>query len=141
GGHVRRVREALEKEADELYRPKGSKMLLNAAIAKFEQAKKDSRELATKADVVEQQQLEVQRATAASAEVNVKLTGLRAERAKLEHVRNIFPLLSRQRVRQAEREALGEVPRLAADAPEERKHALSALRDAQMRLEHARAEL
>src|ERR1700712_5198120 len=44
GGQVRRVLESLEQEADALYRPKGSKMLLNAAIAKFELAKKESRE-------------------------------------------------------------------------------------------------
>lgn len=141
GGQVRRVLEQLEAEADALYRPKGVKMPLNTAIAQFEQAKKDSRELATKADVFQQQQSEVDRATAECAEINRQLSALRAERIRLDRVHKILPLLSRQRARQAERKALGHVASLAAEAAQERKLVMAARRDAELRLEHAQVEI
>ncbi|HET8935365.1 MAG TPA: AAA family ATPase [Polyangiales bacterium] len=141
GGQVRRVLEQLEAEADALYRPKGVKMPLNTAIAQFEQAKKDSRELATKADVFEQQQSEVDRAAAECAEINRQLSALRAERIKLDRVQKILPLLSRQRARQAERQALGHVASLPAEAAQERKRVTTARRDAELRLELAQVEI
>jgi uncharacterized protein YhaN len=141
GGQVRRVVEQLEAEADALFRKKGVKMPLNTAIAHFEQAKRDSRELSTRADVFEQQQSEVDSSAAACAQINLQLSALRAERAKLERVKNILPLLSRQRARQAERAALGVVANLPAEAADERKRAVAQRRDAQVRLEHTEAEL
>jgi len=141
GGQVRRVLESLEAEAEALFRKKGVKMPLNVAIAQFEQAKRDSRELATRADVFEQQQSEVEAAEATCAELERQLSALRAERAKLERVKNILPLLSRQRARQAEREALGHVARLPEEAADERKRAMTQRRDAQVRLEQTQAEL
>jgi uncharacterized protein YhaN len=141
GGQVRRVLAQLEEEAEALFRRNGVKLPLNAAIAQFEEAKKASRELATKADVFEQQQSEVESALAACAAINARLGTLRAERAKLERVKNILPLVARQRARQAERQALGQVARLPAEAGEERKRAVTARREAQVRLEHAEVEL
>jgi uncharacterized protein YhaN len=141
GGQVRRVLEQLEAEAEALFRKKGVKMPLNVAIAQFEQSKRESRELATRADVFEQQQSEVEAAEAACAELNRQLSALRAERAKLERVKNLLPLLSRQRARQAERDALGQVARLPEEASLERKRAMALRRDAQVRLEQTQAEL
>ena len=141
GGQVRRVLEGLEAEAEALFRKKGVKMPLNVAIAQFEQAKRDSRELATRAEVFEQQQSEVDAAEAVCAELNRQLSALRAERAKLERVKNILPLLSRQRARQAERDGLGQVARLPEEAADERKRAMAQRRDAQVRLEQTQAEL
>ncbi|HTU60763.1 MAG TPA: AAA family ATPase, partial [Polyangiales bacterium] len=141
GGQVRRVLEGLEAEAEALFRKKGVKMPLNVAIAQFEQAKRESREHATRADVFEQQQSEVEAAQAAYAELTRQLSALRAERAKLERVKNILPLLSRQRARQAERAALGTVARLSGEAADERRRALAQRRDAQVRLEQTQAEL
>ena len=141
GGQVRRVLEGLEAEAEALFRKKGVKMPLNVAIAQFEQAKRESREHATRADVFEQQQSEVEAAEAGYAELTGQLSALRAERAKLERVKNILPLLSRQRARQAERAALVNVARLHEGAADERRRALAQRRDAQVRLEQTQAEL
>jgi len=141
GGQVRRVLEGLEAEAEALFRKKGVKMPLNVAIAQFDQAKRESRDHATRADVFEQQQSEVEAAEAAYAELTRQLSALRAERAKLERVKNILPLLSRQRARQAERAALGTVACLPEEAAEERRRAMAQRRDAQVRLEQTQAEL
>ena len=141
GGQVRSVLSQLEAEAEALFRRKGVKMPLNVAIAGFEQAKKDCRELATRADVFQRQQTEVDAAQATCEELGRQLSVLRAERAKLERVKNILPLLSRQRARQAERAALGPVPRLSEEAAELRKHAMAQRRDAQVRLEQTQAEI
>lgn len=141
GGQVRRVLEQLERDADALFRPRGSKMRLNAAIAQFELAKKRVREMTTKADVFKSQQAEVDAAELACEQNSAELTALRAERAKLERLRTILPLLARQRSRQQERQALGQVVMLPSEAAEERKRTVAARREAQVRLEHAQGEL
>jgi len=141
GGRVRRVLEELEEEASRLFRPRGRTQPLNAALLTLEELRKKSRDAMVNAHTLLEQQAGIEAAQAQSAQLHAQILGLRAERERLERTRRVLPLLGKQAALRAERAALGEVVRLAPAATSERQAAQVERRDAQLRLEHAQAEV
>jgi len=141
GGHIRRLLEQLEAEAAELFKPRGKVQHLNAALALFDKAKKQSRDDSTKASTFNEQQAALEAAETDYERVSAQSFELRAERQKLERARRVLPLFEKQRALAEQRKVLGEVVRLALEAPRDRRNAEAARRDAQLRVEHAQAEV
>ncbi|MEY4577555.1 MAG: hypothetical protein RL701_2258 [Pseudomonadota bacterium] len=141
GGRVRRVLEDLEAEAAALFKPRGRVQQLNAAVLQFEAAKKQSRDDSTKQSTLSDQQAGIEAAELECQRLNAEVLTLRAERERLERARRVLPLLAKFRGLQLERATLGPVPRLAPDAPRERRKAVAEQRDAQLRLEHEHIEI
>jgi len=144
GGRVRQLLDTLDKEADELFRPRGRVQHLNVALAQFDAAKKKSREESVKVDAITAQASEVELFEKRCAELAERMQALHKEREQLERARRVLPLIVKQRSLLEEKNALlaqGPHVALPESAPSLRRAAETLLHDAGLRLAHAREEI
>jgi uncharacterized protein YhaN len=141
GGRVRNVLAALDAEADGLFRPRGRLQRLNEALNEYEAAKKKSHEQAQKIGAFAEQQDAIGAAERESAQLERERQRLRGQRARLERAQRVLPLLAQQRELSRQREGLGVLQPLAADAAERRRRAEVLASEAQLRREVGQAEL
>ena len=141
GGRLRSVLEDLEKTASELFKPRGRNQHLNAALLQLEELKKQSRDAMVKSSTLTEQQAGIELAESQSAELLAQILALRAERERLERARRVLPLITRQTALREELALLGEVVRLPPEAASERRKSEVDRREAQLRFEHAQAEV
>jgi len=128
GPGVHAVLEDLRREADAIFRPHAQNPLLNQAIAAYRDAERRSRDDGVRADAWFAQRDGLEATRRELDELLQQRPELVAEQARLQRALRVLPLLARRRALAAEREALGEVPVLAADFGERR---LAAQREAE----------
>ncbi len=139
GAHA--VLEALQREADAIYRPRGRTQRLNEALAAFEGAKRAVREQAIRSEAFSDQQRGIDAADAEARSHQLQRQELSAERARLERARRVLPLFAKRAEYRREREALGDVPPLPDAASDERRAFERAVRDASLRIQHVEQEV
>lgn len=110
GGDVQRLLERLEKEADDIYRPRAQSLPLNEAIKAFTEAQKAIKEKQSlpEAFVTQETRLAELRAELASRATRKK--ELAAQRSRLEAARQRVPLDRRRAHLAAQRAELGAIP-------------------------------
>lgn len=123
GPGLHALREQLERETTELYKPRGQNPHLNEAIKAFAAAEKRSRESARSADAYRVQQDALVAARQENAALADRRRALGAELSRLQRALRVLPLLTRRQQLHAGREALGNVPRLPTDAALQRTQA------------------
>lgn len=123
GASVHQVLSALEREADELYRPRGKTQTLNAALSALEQAKARVREASVDPRIFEEQVQAIEASERLERELRAGRAERLAERSRLERARRVLPLLGERARLLRERAALGEVRLLPRDAAEQRAEA------------------
>jgi uncharacterized protein YhaN len=141
GAGAHSVLEALQREADAIYRPRGRNQRLNEVLLAFDQAKRNVREQAIRAEAYTEQQRAIGEAEAEVGRWQRERQQLTAERVRLERARRVLPLFARRAEYQRERAALGDVVLLPETAGEDRRRITRASRDANLRIEHVQREL
>ena len=122
---IQRVLGSLRAEAEAIFAPR-AKRPLNEAIDAFEAARKRVREEAVRADVVTAQEEKLAKLEQEVAALAERRRLLGAEESRLRRALHVLPELAKRARYVAEREALGDVPELPADA-ESRRVGLSQL--------------
>jgi uncharacterized protein YhaN len=141
GASVRTLIETLRAEADTLFRPRGRNQPLNDALGQLEQAKKRVREQAMQASAFSDQQGAIDEAETEAARLQAQYLQVRTEHGRLERARRVLPLVAKRSELQRELAALGDAPRLPADAPDQRRRVEVLRREAALRLEHSQVEV
>lgn len=128
--------EQLEHDTAALYKPRGQNPQLNEAIKAYAAAEKRTRESARSADAYRAQQDALTQARLENVGLADRRRALGAELSRLQRALRVLPLLTRRQQLQAQREALGAVPRLPEDAGARRARAQA--EHAEALREHAR---
>ncbi len=132
---------ALEREADELFRPGGSKPALNAAINEFEAAKKQKNDKSVRPEAWLTQKRALDEARAERERLAAARTELVLEEQRLRRIQRARPLVVKRGSIVEERSSLGDVLLLPADSRERRERAEQALAGSARDLQRAEREL
>ena len=120
GRGIHRVLADLEKEADELFAPRGSARPLNQAIAAFKEAKRLVAHASLSGSAWEAQEQAIEERRVLVRELDAQLGALMKEQITLTRHNHVIPKLDARRRLIAQRAELEEVPPLPADAREQR---------------------
>ncbi|HXK18666.1 MAG TPA: AAA family ATPase, partial [Polyangiaceae bacterium] len=143
GRSVHRVKLALVKEADDLFKERGQNPKLNRLLSEYAEQKRRAKDSVHSPEKYEEQQQRV-RDKAREAELRrAELAKLRAEKDHALRLKNVLSSVLERDRKAAERATLGELPSLRRGTSEERERLLAALleleRDAR-RLTHKQSE-
>jgi uncharacterized protein YhaN len=141
GAGVQDVLQTLEGEADQIYKARASRPDLNAALRRYDEARKAVRQHTLKPDVWTE--LDGKRGTLEerSRVLAEEKRGLLEERGDLERRRELLPLLTELDALTAEKVELGGEAILPPEAPERRRRAEDHLTDARPRLSRLEEKL
>ncbi len=123
GRGIHRLLEALRREADELFKPRGSTPKLNEALRAFRDAERRTRGSVLSADAWAKQKEAIEERSTIRDRCREEQRHLAAEQNRLQRTLRVLPLLARLRELRCERQEIGEVVMLAADAGERRQRA------------------
>ena len=141
GRGIRELLEALQREADELFRPRASTPALNAALKAFDDAKKQRSHESLRPEAWHEQKRALDDAHAERDRLAARRTELASEEQRLTRIQRARQLVSRRQALSEEKRNLGDDPLLAADSRKRREAAQSALADAKRELGRRRREL
>jgi len=139
--NLRRVLESLEKEADDLFLPRGSKPLINQALADYKEVKRELAAASLSGREFEGDRKELERLRGEAEALGREIAGLERESNRLQRLRRTLPLLAERRhlrTRLAEMEPTAVLPE---DFPDRRREAQEALRKAREDRDRAASEL
>ena len=123
GADVRRVLERLAGEQERLYVPRGKKKEINLLFERLADARQRSQEALLSPESFEKQAEEIERNRRALAELGARLETLRAERYRVDALKNALPTLQRRADALSELARLGNVTDIDDRAVERREHA------------------
>lgn len=144
GADVRKLLDELEERAGLLYLPRGAKPRLNRALAQLSDAAKAVRLAVRPPEKWREQKKAHEAATERVRAIDAERTARRAEQKRLSRLASVLSDVSRWVDAKAEREQLGELPELGADATERRERAEREIRELSLeerRLERELSEL
>ncbi|AKU98656.1 DNA double-strand break repair Rad50 ATPase [Labilithrix luteola] len=147
GGEVQRLLAELTKEADEIYKPRGSTLPLNEALKAFGEAQKQIKERQSLPEAFVTQQRALEETEARRVEASRKRAGLATRRAQLERARSRVPLEQKRAALAASKAPLGDVVRLVERATSlptrvaQYERDLAARRDLEVERESLRARI
>ena len=137
--NLRRVQQTLQEEADGLFRPLGSKPLINHAISEFKEARKAVRAASLPGREWADQRRKLTRAEAEITRLDERAEDLRKRQNRLRRQRTALPLLTEHKDVLNGLADLGEVAQLPGDFGDRRQEAEQELRIAQERRSRAEA--
>lgn len=141
GRGIRELLEALQREADELFRPRASTPALNAALKAFDEARKRRSHESLRPEAWHDQKRALDEAHAERDRLAARRTELSSEERRLTRIQRARQLVARRQALSEEKRNLGGAPLLAADSRKRREAAQSALADAKRELGRRRREL
>jgi uncharacterized protein YhaN len=124
----------LEDEAAELYRPSGSKYLINKAIADHKDARKEMREAALAVKDWEVHEHSLEQASRRLEAIQEEMGALLKEKSTVERLRRILPSVGLRRTTLAAIADMGRVVQLPSDFGERLRTALTGRDEAKERL-------
>ena len=127
GSHTLGVRTHLDDQADGLFRPKGSKQIINSAVKSYKDIKKDIRESSLSSGKWVEHHRKLTRTTRELEETKSKLEEKQLEKNRLQRIQRVLPKLVRLRELAQELESLHDVVILPEDFASRRQEAVSAL--------------
>lgn len=139
--NLRRVLDSLDEEADALFLPRGSKPLINQAVAEYREARRELSDASLSGREFEGERKELERKRQEADALVQEIVGLQRERNRLQRLRRALPLLAERRRLLARLEELAEAVVLPEDFPDRRRGAQEALRKAREDRDRAAAEL
>ncbi|WP_438033670.1 AAA family ATPase [Sorangium sp. So ce204] len=138
---MRKVLEEIDGDAGKLFRPRGQNQLINEALKRLAEVRKELKQRALSGDEWRAVRDELTGVRVQLENVSKRVQELWAEREKLHRIqRNLLPLAERSALL-AERMSLALVPDLPDDAPTQRENAESSLGEARRRLTGAEQEI
>ena len=141
GAGIRRLLEELEAEANKLFTPRGREKKVNQALAELRAAKERLELRTTPGKKYREQQRALEALEQQKKNLGERRDALTAEQRKLQRLLDLLPRLATRRELILRSDALGELPRLDADASEQRHVAERALADATREAERLELEV
>ncbi len=132
---VRSVQAALEAEADELFRPRGSTQTINEGIRKLAEERTHVRQASVSAEAYHKLQQDLAEVELQIGAEETRVRELEGHRRQRERIRRNLGLLALRRDRHVEVEGLADVPQLSDDATERRLNAEGRRQRARAKLE------
>lgn len=120
---LREVMEALDREADALFKPRGSNPEINRALKEYRNLQRQAREASLSSREWHELQDGLLRASSALQEAEQKRAGLQLEKTRCERLLQALPLLALRKELQEQQRALGEVAVLPDDFNARRRQA------------------
>jgi uncharacterized protein YhaN len=139
--NLRRVLESLEKEADDLFLPRGSKPLINQALSDFKEAKRELAASSLSGREFEGDRKELERLRGEAEALSREIAGIERESNRLQRLRRTLPLLAERRHFRTQLAEMEPAAVLPMDFPDRRREAQEALRKAREDRDRAAAEL
>ncbi len=127
---VHEVLEQFDKEADELFRPRGSTQVINSALAEYRQLNQTIREVTLSSREWEEHRHALKQATLQLDQLQTELMQIRTEIACLERIRRVLPKLVRRGELFQKLEGLSDIVILPADFGERRRATITELEQA-----------
>ncbi len=138
---LRRLRDALETEANTLFSPRASKPLINAAISEYESARRQAKDLAIKTEEWVQREEAFSEALQQLNDNKQHLADLRMEREKVIRTLRNLPMIVRREECLKELSDLVGVPDLPVDFAEQRATISTTKANAQRRRDDSQIKL
>jgi uncharacterized protein YhaN len=139
--NLRRVLESLEKEADDLFLPRGSKPLINQALSDYRETKRELAAASLSGREFEGDRKELERLRGEAEALSREIAGLEKESNRLQRLRRTLPLLAERRHFRTQLTEMEPAAILPADFPDRRREAQEAMRKAREDRERAATEL
>jgi len=128
---LKRASDDLRKTADELFTPRARTAILNKALAEYAGKGREVRERAVRSSVWEAAEQAWRESVAVHERLANARRQAREEHTRLMRIHGNLPLLAQRRALAGELEALHDVPRLPADAGDQRRRHTETMRVAQ----------
>ncbi len=138
---LREILSDLQNGAEELFKPRASKKLVNRAISSFKEAQKRIRDLSLPVAEWKKLQKELADTLFAIQQVEEDINGKSSEKSRLDRLNRVKGVLAERRAVMARIEELGEVLVLPEDFDDKRKIAGDKLQNAGETKERAEAKL
>lgn len=124
---LRTVRSNLEEEADELFRPSGSRPAVNQSLAALKEARQKIRETQLPSAEWVRHEKALRDAAGRLAAMETGVEQLSRQRARFERIARALPVIGRRRQIDELLDRLGDVPILPEDFSEQRRDAVARL--------------
>ncbi len=141
GADVRRLLDELERQATELYLPRGTKPRLNRALTALAEASRAARLAVRPPERWREQKRAHEQATQRVEALDAERRRLRSEQGRLSRLASVLSDVSRWVDASSERKHLGTLPELPADASERREQAERRAREADLEVARLEREL
>lgn len=128
----------LDREADDLFLPRGKKRI-NSTLKAYGDLKKEIRQHSLSSREWDEHRRALERTASELAQIQSDLAAARAEINRLKRIRHILPKLAKRRVLLRELESLGVVVILPADFAKRRQQMMKELEQAQAIIEKTRS--
>jgi uncharacterized protein YhaN len=138
---LRTIRNNLEEQAEELFKPGGQKPTVNLALAEFHKAKRLIRDSLLPSSEWQKHKAALEDANKQLAVIEEKLGELSRQKSRLQRLAGALPTIGRLKECDAKLARLGEVPILPADFAENRRDTISHLETARQAEQDALAEI
>ncbi len=141
GGTLRRLLEVLDRETDEIYRPRGSKQSLNVALERYKELRKQIQELSVPGREWEEHDRRLNDLQRQRAALLSELGQARVALSRIERLERALPLAVDREERRRRRHEMGDVLLLPEGFTERHRQAEPGLRAAQEAHRRADAEI
>lgn len=139
--NLRKVLQALDAEANELFLSRGSKPLVNRAVSELEETRREVKSTSLSGRDFEALRKELEKKREESEALGREIAGLERERHRLERVRRVLRLLPDRRYLTGRLAELGDAIVLPEGFSDRRRQTQEALRNARELRDRAAAEL
>ncbi len=130
-GHLKAVMEQLDAQAYELFKPGGSRPVLNTLIREHKELRQAVRNLSLRGPEWEEHVKRREELTHQKQEVSEKVRKLTAEKQRLERIDKALPIISQLKEDQGRLSEFEDIPRLRVEFSQERRTAQGHLERAQ----------
>ena len=138
---LRTIRNNLEKQAEDLFKPGGQKPAVNQTLAELNKAKKLIRDSQLPSSEWQKHKAALDDATGQLTAIEEKLGELSRQKSRLQRLAGALPAIGRLRDCDEKLTRLGDVPTLPADFAENRRDTISRLETARQAEQDAVAEI
>ena len=138
---LRTIRNNLEKQAEDLFSPRGLKPAVNQALTELNKAKKLIRESQLPSSEWQKHKAALDEHASQLTAIEEKLGDLSRQRSRLQRLAGALPTIGRLREYDEKLGRLGDVPVLLADFAENRRDTISRLESARKAEQDAAAEI
>ena len=138
---LRTIRNNLEKQAEDLFSPRGLKPAVNQALTELHKAKKLIRDSQLPSSEWQKHKAALDDAAGQLAAIEEKLGELSRQKSRLQRLAGALPAIGRLKECDEKLARLGDVPTLPADFAENRRDTISRLETARQAEQDAAAEI
>lgn len=138
---LREIQQRLEAEADALFKPRGSNQRIALALNSLEQTRREIRDTQLPTRQWVEHDRAVRQAEQRQREIDEELNGKRAERSRLDRIRQSLPMIGQLNLLRRTLDEIADAPLLHEGFSADRREAETCLANAQRAAKKAREEI